>query len=79
MTAEGLAPARAIAVPLGRRTIALPALIANAGGRASTRFLEFFTATIRNRNTRAAYALRENLLTFAGTNRPTPAKPKYLS
>ena len=34
----------------------LPALIAAAGERAARRFLEFFTATIRNPNTRAAYA-----------------------
>ena len=34
----------------------LPALIAAAGHKASRRFLEFFTATIRNKNTRAAYA-----------------------
>ncbi len=33
----------------------LPALIAGAGERARTRFVEFFTATIRNKNTRAAY------------------------
>jgi site-specific recombinase XerD len=35
---------------------ALPAIITRAGERASWRFLEFFTATIRNKNTRAAYA-----------------------
>lgn len=34
----------------------LPALIANAGERAGRRFVEFFTANIRNANTRAAYA-----------------------
>jgi site-specific recombinase XerD len=34
----------------------LPNLIFQAGERASRRFVEFFTATIRNRNTRAAYA-----------------------
>jgi site-specific recombinase XerD len=33
----------------------VPALIADAGARATRRFLEFFAATIRNRNTRAAY------------------------
>ncbi len=31
-------------------------MIAPAGRRASWRFVEFFTATIRNKNTRAAYA-----------------------
>jgi site-specific recombinase XerC len=35
---------------------ALPALIAAAGERASTRFLEFFGANIRNPHTRRAYA-----------------------
>ena len=34
---------------------AVPALIDAAGERASRRFLEFFTAEIRNRNTRLAY------------------------
>ena len=34
----------------------LPAVIADAGERASRRFIEFFTATIRNANTRQAYA-----------------------
>ena len=34
----------------------LPAVIADAGEQASRRFLEFFTANIRNKNTRLAYA-----------------------
>jgi site-specific recombinase XerD len=34
----------------------LPAIIKRAGVAASWRFVEFFTATIRNKNTRAAYA-----------------------
>jgi integrase/recombinase XerD len=34
----------------------LPALIAHAGEKASWRFIEFFAANIRNKNTRAAYA-----------------------
>ena len=40
---------------------ALPATIADAGERASRRFIEFFTANIRNKNTRQAYgrAVRE--------------------
>ncbi len=33
-----------------------PALVAAAGARASYRFFEFFTAQIRNPNTRRAYA-----------------------
>jgi integrase/recombinase XerD len=36
--------------------IQLPAIIVVAGEHASRRFIEFFTANIRNRNTRAAYA-----------------------
>jgi integrase/recombinase XerD len=35
----------------------LPAAIARAGERAAWRFLEFFLANIRNKNTRAAYAV----------------------
>ena len=34
----------------------VPAVIAQAGDTAAKRYLEFFTATIRNPNTRAAYA-----------------------
>jgi hypothetical protein len=33
----------------------LPAIIAQAGDHAARRFIEFFTATIRNGNTRRAY------------------------
>ena len=49
-------------VPLGPRQLTrtgrppVPAVIAAAGEKASRRFLEFFTAEIRNRNTRLAYA-----------------------
>jgi site-specific recombinase XerD len=44
--------------PLRPATVlpALPALISAAGGRAGTRFLEFFAAQIRNPHTRRAYA-----------------------
>ena len=34
----------------------VPDVIDRAGGQARKRFLEFFTATIRNENTRMAYA-----------------------
>ena len=34
----------------------LPMPITNAGARARERFIEFFTANIRNKNTRLAYA-----------------------
>ena len=40
--------------------LALPALIAVAGKSAETRFVEFFTANIRNPNTRRAYARAVN-------------------
>ena len=36
--------------------LAVPALVAAAGGKASTRFLEFFAANIRNPHTRRAYS-----------------------
>jgi site-specific recombinase XerD len=38
------------------RGVTVPATIASAGERAGRRFIEFFTANIRNTNTRAAYA-----------------------
>ena len=41
-------------IPIGSST--LPVLVVRAGERASTRFLEFFAATIRNPHTRRAYA-----------------------
>jgi site-specific recombinase XerD len=39
----------------GRSGLAVPAAIAGAGDTAVRRFLEFFAATIRNKNTRMAY------------------------
>ena len=39
----------------GSSQLVVPSLIADAGERASRRFIEFFTANIRNRNTRSAY------------------------
>ncbi len=48
----------------------VPALIASAGEHASRRFLEFFTVTIRNRNTREAYArARAQFLAWCGARR----------
>jgi hypothetical protein len=38
------------------RTRSLPALVTADGERAQIRFLEFFATTIRNANTRRAYA-----------------------
>jgi integrase/recombinase XerD len=49
-------------VPIPKRDLSrsgleeLPAAIARAGETAAWRFIEFFAATIRNKNTRAAYA-----------------------
>ena len=50
---EALTPPPAL-IRAGLET--LPAIIRDRGERASRRFIEFFTASIRNRNTRAAYA-----------------------
>jgi hypothetical protein len=46
-------------LPAGRAASSMlaPRLIADAGESASLRFLDFFTANIRNPNTRAAYAV----------------------
>ena len=38
-----------------RSSLAVPAAIASAGDHAARRFIEFFAATIRNKNTRLAY------------------------
>src|SRR4249920_3356378 len=42
---------------VGSTTVSLvvPTIIADAGDQAARRFLEFFAATIRNKNTRMAY------------------------
>jgi site-specific recombinase XerD len=40
---------------LDHAAIAVPGIVADAGEHAARRFLEFFAATIRNRNTRMAY------------------------
>ena len=50
------APAKpgALATPVDSRLV--PALIADAGEPAAWRYIEFFTANIRNPNTRRAYA-----------------------
>ena len=45
--------------------IVVPAILADAGDRAAKRFLEFFGATIRNKNTRMAY-YRAGCRFFAG-------------
>ena len=68
-TAIELAPARTL---VGHTGIVLPRLIVDAGERASRRFIEFFTANIRNRNTRTAYAHAVGqFLNWCETNRLT--------
>src|SRR5271163_2526036 len=47
----------AIVRPPDASAMLVPKLIADAGEHASLRFLDFFTANIRNPNTRAAYAV----------------------
>jgi len=47
--------ASSMRAPALQGSLAVPAVIANAGDRAARRFLEFFAATIRNKNTRLAY------------------------
>jgi site-specific recombinase XerD len=49
---EVSAPAK---TPTLRSTLAVPAVIAGAGEHAARRFLEYFAAQLRNRNTRMAY------------------------
>jgi integrase/recombinase XerD len=45
-----------IAVRPRSNRVTVPAIIADLGDSAAKRFIEFFTANIRNKNTRAAYA-----------------------
>jgi integrase/recombinase XerD len=50
---RNLVPSPLLPAPSG--SFAVPTIIADAGEKASEHFLEFFAATIRNKNTRAAY------------------------
>jgi site-specific recombinase XerD len=45
----------AVPAPSGYHQLVVPVIVADAGDDAATRFIEFFTATIRNANTRQAY------------------------
>ena len=47
---------KAGALAVAADTYIVPALIADAGDQAGWRYVEFFTANIRNPNTRRAYA-----------------------
>ena len=49
-----------VPVPALASASALPQMIAESGPRASRRFIEFFTAHIRNNNTREVYSLNIN-------------------
>jgi hypothetical protein len=49
-------PPGAVAVAADAELRLIPTLIANAGAAAGWRYVEFFTANIRNPNTRRAYA-----------------------
>ena len=68
-------------VPIGLPTV--PALVAAAGDRASTRFLEFFAANIRNPHTRRAYhRAAEAFLTWcaaAGVPSITAVQPVHVA
>jgi hypothetical protein len=55
--------------------VVVPALVADAGVSAVRRFLEFFAATIRNKNTRMAYC-RACRSRHAGEGR-LPYIPRY--
>ena len=77
--------ALAIAGPAGslghrQRGFILPAVIADQGDKAAERFFTFFTDTIPNANTRAAY-YRNTMRFFAWTHakRPEPARHQELS
>ena len=53
---RALAVSKSSVLPPADAGLTVPAVIAAAGGKAVWRFVEFFTANIRNPNTRAAYA-----------------------
>ena len=53
---QELIPTSKPTLPTAIGEATLPALIADAGAEAGMRFLEFFAANIRNKNTREAYA-----------------------
>ena len=54
---KALVPAktRPLTSVVGHHGVVVPRVIAAAGDKAARRFLEFFAATIRNKNTRQAY------------------------
>jgi integrase/recombinase XerD len=54
-TSQGIIPIRHFPAPLAPAG-SLPAIVVNAGDNAAEKLIGFFTAQIRNRNTREAYA-----------------------
>ena len=54
---EGLEKTTVAILEPATGSMLVPAMVAAAGERAAFRFIEFFTANIRNPNTRAAYAV----------------------
>ena len=59
-SAPPASPNALIPVLGGSKGFVVPPIVAGLGGNAARRYLEFFTAHIRNRNTRAAYAQAVN-------------------
>lgn len=56
MTADLVSLAQQPVMVAGIRELVVPVLVGNAGERPAMRYVEFFSVTIRNPNTRAAYA-----------------------
>ena len=52
-----IVPAATVVRMAAASSMPVPRLVADAGEQASLRFIDFFTANIRNPNTRAAYAV----------------------
>jgi len=55
-TALAIPTAKSLAARKESQALIVPAIIANEGAKTTKRFLEFFTANIRNANTRLSYA-----------------------
>ncbi len=55
MSETGLIPLQPMAIAPTSASQVVPVIVAAAGDNAARRFLEFFAATIRNKNTRMAY------------------------
>lgn len=55
-TALTIPTAKSLAARKESQTLIVPTIIANEGAKTTKRFLEFFTANIRNANTRLSYA-----------------------